>query len=179
MTFTSLILQKLMSYLRGDVDWMLGVIVAVLVIIRVVQFYLHERQLPPGPWGVPFLGYLPYVKTAPHTLFTKLSRKYGSTFSFRFGSHLIVVLSDYKTIRTAFRRECFSARPENEITQLIEGLGKKRYFFFIHFPPYCFRFFFWLTSFTKTIFSRNFRSICLLLKSCVRLDTLIDVRCQE
>jgi len=124
MSFTWSIVQKLLGYMSGEVDWILALSFFVLVVIRGVQVFLRERKLPPGPWGVPFLGYLPYVKTPPHLLFTKMARKYGKTFSFRFGSHLIVVLSDYRTIRNAFRRECFSGRPENEISQIIEGFGK-------------------------------------------------------
>ncbi len=113
--------------MRGELDLALGVFLTLLVIIRGVQIVLRDRKLPPGPWGVPFLGFLPFVKSPPHLLFTKLARKYGSTFSFRFGSQLIVVLSDYRTIRSAFRKESFSGRPENEISQIIEGFGKSSY----------------------------------------------------
>ncbi|ODN04952.1 Cytochrome P450 18a1 [Orchesella cincta] len=123
MSFTWSMLQRLLGYLRGEVDWVLGLFLFVLVVIRGVQVVLRDRKLPPGPWGVPFLGYLPFVKTPPHLLFKKMARKYGPTFSFRFGSHLIVVLSDFRTIRSAFRKECFSGRPENEISQIIEGFG--------------------------------------------------------
>lgn len=124
MSFTWSIIQKLLGYMRGELDMALGVFLTLLVIIRGVQIVLRDRKLPPGPWGVPFLGFLPFVKSPPHLLFTKLARKYGSTFSFRFGSQLIVVLSDYRTIRSAFRKESFSGRPENEISQIIEGFGK-------------------------------------------------------
>lgn len=129
MSFTFPLLQKLLGYLLSKADFTLLLLVVVLALIRGVQIVLREKKLPPGPWGVPFLGFLPFVKSPPHLLFTKLSRKYGSTFSFRFGSQLIVVLSDYKTIRSAFRKESFSGRPENEISQIIEGFGKKHNFY--------------------------------------------------
>lgn len=128
MSFTWSIMQKLFEYMRGEVDWVLGGVLFLLVILRGVQIVCRDRKLPPGPWGVPFLGYLPFVKTPPHLLFTKLARKYGSTFSFRFGSQLIVVLSDYRTIRSAFRKDSFSGRPDNEISQIIEGFGKSSFF---------------------------------------------------
>lgn len=95
-----------------------------LVVFRAFQLYFSQKSLPPGPWGLPFLGFLPYLTGAPHLQFLGLSKIYGSIFSARFGSHLVVVLSDYKLIRRAFCQEVFSARPENEITALMEGYGK-------------------------------------------------------
>jgi 26-hydroxylase len=53
-----------------------------------------------------------------------MSKKYGSTFSAKLGNQLLVVLSDYKSIKKAFRKEAFSGRPENEISAIIEGYGE-------------------------------------------------------
>ncbi|CAG7828195.1 unnamed protein product [Allacma fusca] len=110
-------------FICSDVYLTLLCFTSVLLIVRTVQIYHLFRNLPPGPWGLPFLGFLPFLQGVPHLQFCQLRRRYGSIFSARLGSHLVVVLSDYKTIRKAFRQEAFSARPENEITALMEGYG--------------------------------------------------------
>ncbi|KAK4876363.1 hypothetical protein RN001_012785 [Aquatica leii] len=86
--------------------------------------YLHQtRSLPPGPWGLPIVGSLPFLKGDLHLHFRDLTQKYGSLLSTRLGSQLIVVLSDYKMIRDAFRKEEFTGRPSTEFTSILEGYG--------------------------------------------------------
>lgn len=120
-----LIFSKAVSLLMGsELCWTLVSFLLVLALVRVVQLVLYLRKLPPGPWGVPFLGFLPFLNGIPHLQFNDMSKKYGSTFSARLGNQLLVVLSDYKSIRKAFRKEAFSGRPENEISAIIEGYGE-------------------------------------------------------
>lgn len=124
-----LLLSKVVGLLMGsEMVWTLLSFLMVLLLVRVVQVVLYLRKLPPGPWGVPFLGFLPFLSGIPHIQFNELSKKYGPTFSTRLGNQLLVVLSDYKSIRKAFRKEAFSGRPENEISAIIEGYGES-------FPP--------------------------------------------
>ncbi|XP_071450811.1 cytochrome P450 18a1 [Hetaerina americana] len=100
------------------------VFVVVLMMVRMACRKLRElRHLPPGPWGLPILGYLPFLKGDAHLHFEELARKYGPLFSTRLGNQLIVVLSDYRTIREAFRREEFTARPNTEFSHILEGYG--------------------------------------------------------
>jgi len=125
MTLVSSVLNRLLGpFLGSDLFVSLVFVVLVLILLRVVQVYWYIRTLPPGPWGVPLLGYLPFLSGVAHQQFTEMSKKYGSTFSLRLGSQLIVVLSDYKSIRKAFRREAFSGRPVNDISAIIEGYGE-------------------------------------------------------
>lgn len=110
--------------LGSELYWTLITFLGILLFVKLLQSYIYIRKLPPGPWGVPFLGFLPYLNGIPHLQFHDMRKKYGPTFSARLGNQLLVVLSDYKSIRTAFRREAFSGRPENEISAIIEGYGK-------------------------------------------------------
>ncbi|KAI5636308.1 cytochrome p450 domain-containing protein [Phthorimaea operculella] len=48
---------------------------------------------------------------------------YGALFSARLGNQLTVVLSDYRLIREAFRREEFTGRPSTPLMHTLEGLG--------------------------------------------------------
>ncbi|XP_044271787.1 cytochrome P450 18a1 isoform X2 [Tribolium madens] len=101
----------------------LGVFLLVLFLVRTVQMLKEASALPPGPWGLPILGSLPFLKGDLHLHFRDLTHKYGSLISTRLGSQLIVVLSDYKMIRDAFRKEEFTGRPITEFTTLLDGYG--------------------------------------------------------
>lgn len=102
----------------------LAVFLAVLLAVRVLQVLREAISLPPGPWGLPVLGCLPFLKGDLHLHLRDLTQKYGSLMSTRLGSQLIVVLSDYKTIRDAFRKEEFTGRPSTEFTSILGGYGE-------------------------------------------------------
>ncbi|KAF5285647.1 hypothetical protein FQA39_LY16553 [Lamprigera yunnana] len=101
----------------------LSVFFVALLMVRLGQLIQQARSLPPGPWGLPIVGSLPFLKGDLHLHFRDLAQKYGSLLSTRLGSQLIVVLSDYKMIRDAFRKEEFTGRPSTEFTDILEGYG--------------------------------------------------------
>jgi len=100
------------------------VFIFVFVTVRLVQYFLNLSHLPPGPWGLPIIGYLPFLRADAHLHFEEMTRKYGSLFSTKLGNQLIVVMSDYKSIRDAFRREEFSGRPHTEFSTILGGYGE-------------------------------------------------------
>lgn len=102
----------------------LVVFIVVLLLVRAIQLLKEASSLPPGPWGLPVLGSLPFLKGDLHLHFRDLTQKYGSLISTRLGSQLIVVLSDYKMIRDTFRKEEFTGRPTTEFSSLLDGYGK-------------------------------------------------------
>ncbi|XP_050666564.1 cytochrome P450 18a1 [Leptidea sinapis] len=106
---------------RTTLPLMLTVCVAYLV-MRLMNSVREYRKLPPGPWGLPVVGYLPFVGVR-HETFLELARSYGALFSTRLGNQLTVVLSDYKIIREAFRREEFTGRPSTPLMNTLDGLG--------------------------------------------------------
>lgn len=95
----------------------------VFMVARLVTVLREMRKLPPGPWGPPVVGYLPFLGIR-HKTFLELARSYGALFSARLGNQLTVVLSDYKLIREAFRREEFTGRPSTPLMHTLDGLGK-------------------------------------------------------
>nr|WET52710.1 cytochrome P450 [Phaedon brassicae] len=95
----------------------------VLFLVRGLQLLREALTLPPGPWGLPILGSLPFLKGDLHLHYRDLTHKYGSMISTRLGSQLIVVLSDYKMIRDTFRKEDFTGRPDTEFTNILGGYG--------------------------------------------------------
>lgn len=95
----------------------------ILLLVRLIMILREIRKLPPGPWGPPVVGYLPFLGVR-HKTFLQLARSYGTLFSTRLGNQLTVVLSDYKLIREAFRREEFTGRPSTPMMHTLDGLGK-------------------------------------------------------
>ncbi|XP_011300426.1 cytochrome P450 18a1 [Fopius arisanus] len=112
-----------LSGMRIDLVYSILVFVGALVLVRAGQWFKFLRSLPPGPWGFPVFGYLPFIKGDLHLQFGGLAKKYGSMFSARLGTKLVVVLSDYRTIRDCFRREEFSGRPHSEFMNILGGYG--------------------------------------------------------
>lgn len=96
---------------------------AALLVLRLAALVREMRKLPPGPWGPPVVGYLPFLGVR-HKTFLELARNYGALFSARLGNQLTIVLSDYKLIREAFRREEFTGRPSTPLMHTLDGLGK-------------------------------------------------------
>lgn len=124
-------LQWIVSAVAGSVyhhlEWrgiLLFVFVVVLSVFRAVQILWENRKVPPGPWGFPIIGYLPLMKGDSHLQYKDLARKYGTMFSTRLGNQLVVVLSDHKMIREAFRKEEFTGRPHTEFMNILEGYGE-------------------------------------------------------
>jgi len=91
--------------------------------------FLRARQSPPGPWGLPLLGYLPFLDPAkPHESFTALARKYGGAegiCSVTLGRVKTVVLSEPRLIRHALARdECAGRAPLYLTFGVMKGYGK-------------------------------------------------------
>ncbi|KAG8288514.1 hypothetical protein J6590_016639 [Homalodisca vitripennis] len=94
-----------------------------LVVGRLATLWWRMRRLPPGPYGIPVLGYLPFFRGDTHLHYMELAKRYGPVFSLRLGNQTVVVLSDYKMIREAFRKEEFTGRPQSEFTDILGGYG--------------------------------------------------------
>ncbi|CAG9783638.1 unnamed protein product [Diatraea saccharalis] len=106
---------------RASTPLLLTVTIALLA-ARLLSALREIRKLPPGPWGPPVVGYLPFLGIR-HKKFLELAHNYGALFSARLGNQLTVVLSDYKLIREAFRREEFTGRPNTPLMHTLDGLG--------------------------------------------------------
>ncbi|KAH9516160.1 hypothetical protein DERF_006920 [Dermatophagoides farinae] len=79
--------------------------------------------LPPGPYGMPILGYLPFVGHDFHLRLTELGKKYGSIYQIYLGTKRVVVINDARIIKEAFRQPVFSGRPDTELTRILQGYG--------------------------------------------------------
>ena len=91
------------------------VVVSLLLLAKkwLSQLARTNKNLPPGPVGVPLLGYLPFLNVFDlGGSFDKLSRKFGNVFSLRVGTELAVVLNDFDVIVRTFSQPEMLARPD-------------------------------------------------------------------
>ncbi|KAF7138491.1 hypothetical protein RHSIM_Rhsim07G0102200 [Rhododendron simsii] len=106
------VLHKLLSTISNQWTWWWDVInekdelaravLTVSIMLLSILFYLwtflksknqNSAPLPPGPCGLPIVGYLPFLSTNLHHQFAKLAKQYGPIYKLRFGKKLCVVLS--------------------------------------------------------------------------------------
>ena len=95
----------------------------VLILTRFLT-QLKPHRSPPGPWGLPILGYMPFLGQQVHYTLFDLSRKFGNCFQFSIGCRKMVVLADPALIRKAFTKEEFAGRPSTKLFDMFQGYGK-------------------------------------------------------
>ena len=103
---------------------LLGVLLVVLI-IKLQRSWVGMKLLPPGPLGLPFLGYLPWLDPVePYKTMTSLVEKYGKVFSLNMGSILCVVVADNGVMKDMFNREEVTGRAPLYLTHgIMQGKG--------------------------------------------------------
>ncbi|XP_047988555.1 cytochrome P450 18a1-like [Leguminivora glycinivorella] len=81
-------------------------------------------KLPPGPWGLPFLGCLPWMgRGAPNAWLLEQAARYGDLTSIQLGSNLMVCIGSSKILRDLFNRPESIGRPHTPLNNLLSGRG--------------------------------------------------------
>ncbi|XP_053995479.1 cytochrome P450 306a1 [Hylaeus anthracinus] len=90
-----------------------------------IRYRERMRHLPPGPWQLPILGYLPWIDAEkPHETLTKLARTYGPVCGIRMGNVYTVLLSDPRIIKQAFAKDACAGRAPLYLTHgIMQGYG--------------------------------------------------------
>ena len=87
-------------------------VLVLLALLWLLQRRASQSSLPPGPLGVPLLGYLPWLDPVqPYKTLTQLVTSYGPVFSVRLGSVPCLVLAEISVIKEVFSRDEVSGRP--------------------------------------------------------------------
>ena len=83
------------------------------VVFYFVKSLIRWRKLPPGPWGLPFIGYgifIPYQYEDP---LKQLVAKYGKIFSLTIYGQDVVMISDLDLIKKCMVKDVFNNRPHD------------------------------------------------------------------
>lgn len=100
-----------------------GVIACCIVLLfYYVMRYLFDpkrKNLPPGPSGIPILGYLPFMPSNNERILELLHHKHGKIFSIRLGSQDVVFVSDFEIIKKITMRTAFNCRPDYSFVSFI------------------------------------------------------------
>ncbi|KAL4234972.1 Cytochrome P450 1A1 [Mactra antiquata] len=86
-------------------------------------FWIEKRgKSPPGPWGLPILGHLPFLGEQPLKTLAKWRNKYGNIFRIRMGSWDTVIVNGYADIKEAAEKpdDDFSCRPHFMTQRVLE-----------------------------------------------------------
>lgn len=103
-------LSFLLDYVTvGLTAWMVAALVQYLW--RLLKISSWSR-LPPGPRGLPFLGYLPFVSKIPCQEVEALREKYGNVFGLYVGSRYLVFLCDIDTVKKTLSMSPLMNRPD-------------------------------------------------------------------
>ncbi|PHT27529.1 hypothetical protein CQW23_32865 [Capsicum baccatum] len=78
-------------------EFFLGALTLSIAVLTILLYKLtsHKKEfrLPPGPRGLPIVGFLPFLRPNLHHQLTELSQQYGPIYKFWLGSRLCVVLN--------------------------------------------------------------------------------------
>ena len=107
--------------------------VIILVAVAVLLWYIaniYNTNLPPGPWGLPIVGYLPFLGSKPQETLLNLSHKYGDIFTICMGSFTTVVVNGAEKIKETLVTNAgvFDSRPDFYTFSISkEGLTRGQY----------------------------------------------------
>ena len=91
-----------------------AVFVMTLLVVKLAMMASKKRRnLPPGPRGLPLVGYLPFFGKEPPVTFMEMRKTYGDVVSIRMGSWPAIVINGREAIREALvtKGDDFSGRP--------------------------------------------------------------------
>ncbi|ESQ44758.1 hypothetical protein EUTSA_v10003382mg, partial [Eutrema salsugineum] len=81
--------------------------IALFSVLWYIWLYANSKRqphpLPPGPWGLPVVGNLSFLKPELHTYFQELAKKHGPIFKLWLGAKLAIVVTSSEVAREILR----------------------------------------------------------------------------
>lgn len=110
--------------------------VLIFITVFIALLFLNSpkwKNIPPGPYGLPIIGNLKYLKPEDQIeSFKTLRDKYGDVFRLQVNGTLFIVINGYETLRDAFIKhgDTFNDRPNTYTFMLFsKGKGKRKRIF--------------------------------------------------
>lgn len=98
---------------------MFVIIILTFVFLTIIAHYLNERQrkkgMPPGPVGLPLVGYIPFMPSDYGDKLLSLRQKYGKIFTLTLGSADVVFISDFDAMKKVMSQDKFNFRPDYSV----------------------------------------------------------------
>ncbi len=69
--------------------WIFTILVGLIAAV-LIKTKWSSRNEPPGPWGLPVLGYLPFLGRKMNLTVNNLYKKYGEVFQLKMGSRKLL-----------------------------------------------------------------------------------------
>lgn len=88
-------------------------------ILRLIKKAQEWRRLPRGPWGLPVVGYAPFIRYDFVDDVKALFAKYGKVFTINIYGTDIIMIADVDVLKKAMMRDAFNHRPDKWIFTLI------------------------------------------------------------
>jgi len=132
-TFTEHFKRISYNMLENELSTVTVLILTFLVNLLLMKNYFvrKKQRSPPGPWGLPVLGHLPFFGPSPPKTFARWQQTYGHVFRIRLGSWRTVVLNGYDVIKEAADKgDDFSGRPGFVTQDIIKSLNGETSFAF-------------------------------------------------
>ncbi|KAA0042853.1 7-ethoxycoumarin O-deethylase-like [Cucumis melo var. makuwa] len=103
--------------------------ISILLVFLVLTLFRFRPKfwrpcLPPGPCGLPLVGYLPFLSGNPHHKLTHLAKIYGPVYKLRLGPKLCIVLNSPASVKEAFHhQETLFPNRDTTVCALLSGYG--------------------------------------------------------
>ncbi|CAL1296855.1 unnamed protein product [Larinioides sclopetarius] len=121
-------IENLMPLIKThQYEIVLGLCTSFLIYIVVVGIKKARSNVPPGPLGLPLVGYLPFLTENMYLDFIKLGMKYGDVFRIRLGSQDIVVLHGGDVIKEALNKPELLGRPPNSAMEKVSPSKQRKF----------------------------------------------------
>ena len=90
------------------------------VVVYFIKSLIRWRKLPPGPWGLPFIGYGVFIPYQFEEHLKGLFAKYGKIFSLTIYGQDVVMISDVDLIKRCMLKDVFNYRPHDWFFTIID-----------------------------------------------------------
>nr|WRW51043.1 geraniol 8-hydroxylase [Uncaria rhynchophylla] len=100
--------HKLSSFLNNDDRFLVFPTLIIILIATwfawiLVKLARGQKPLPPGPWGLPVVGNLPFLDPELHSYFAGLAQSYGPIFKLRLGGKFNIVITSPAVAREVLK----------------------------------------------------------------------------